>query len=359
LPVEPVSKLNGAFNTSAIAKNDTLASKVGEEPGKLKESTKEASVELDQSNDKDGASKEVKKVVPKIKYRTNRQSIGSINITRKDNSPVEDSAAFAPNENMYCYWELPCSYFEDNTSVDLQIALFRYGSLANSMSIATKSINNPKSGRTKTDHKGVVYYCGKIQFFAPKAAGRLLYRIFDNANEGANSHVTLAFSTSFVCVLAASDVMSNLKFSLDNFKDKKISPLRTIQQFASSMLHLPLDYAKSPIPSNVQEIIAQCFAKVFEFIEKFRDLMDERNKEQESKDTDKDKDNASANNTEEVVKAKAKEIREGSQFHSESAKFFKQLFSESSRLNYKTLLSPALVREIQLNLERYCPVQHR
>lgn len=133
-----------------------------------------------------------------------------------------------PGELMTVEWQLPLELIQQaqkNSNIKYYIALVRYASPFNYPNIVAKSIGsltrNPNLVPTK-DILGKSLLMGSVPFYAPKGAGRFVYRLYDQSPvDQSKMLVTLATSSDFYVDLYDGDVTTNLKYSIDLFEENQ------------------------------------------------------------------------------------------------------------------------------------------
>lgn len=150
-------------------------------------------------------------------FRNTKSQVGQLIIkirNSKINTDIEIQDGFytRPGSGMTVVWKIPVEH-QCEVSADIVVGLLRYGSQVNMPSIIAKSIVLKNSNIVDN------YRVGSIQFFAPKAAGQFVFRLFNQASRE-SSMETIGTSVSFSVVLVDSDVINNLQHVLEAFEDQ-------------------------------------------------------------------------------------------------------------------------------------------
>eukprot|EP01039_Chlorochromonas_danica_P000473 gene473-512_t len=127
-----------------------------------------------------------------------------------------------PGFRMTVLWKLSATIVKTMKENSLSIGLLRYGTFSNLPAIAVKPLCPPTS-----ESEG--FCMGTVSFFAPKAAGKFVYRLFDQRSKEKSAE-TLATSSMFAVTLIDMDIVGNLKHVLEAFDDNQ--PLKAITQLS-------------------------------------------------------------------------------------------------------------------------------
>lgn len=172
-----------------------------------------------------------------------------------------------PGFRMAVQWKIPCSAVP--SSRELSIGLLRYGAYANTPAIVIKSLALTQSAIIRSLRTDELFYAGTMPFFAPKAAGKFVYRLFDpHSRESAVD--TLATSAAFSVALVDADILSNLMHVMDAFRDASL--LKAISQ-----LEAIISGIKSCGPGNVDciTVLNRCVEKLLDAINASFPVLDE------------------------------------------------------------------------------------
>lgn len=160
-------------------------------------------------------------VASSVHHHRTVQCVGQLVVASRDGRGGRDTV-LAPNQALRPNARLSVHYsFGDVTGLagDFMLGLLRLAAPSNRHAIVAKPL--PASGR------------GSVFFFAPKAAGQFVFRIFRNGDLSS----TLAFSSTFRVVLGEQELETHLQFLLDAF-DKEppsLSCQRALSQTTSTL----------------------------------------------------------------------------------------------------------------------------
>lgn len=137
------------------------------------------------------------------------------------NTPVSMNSPLGPNQPMIVEWELPFDLMDkyNKGQGTLVLGLIRMATASNNSCVVAKKISESKKMST-SDIPGSVngkLIKGDLNFFAPKAAGTYVFRIFDNSTKDAAIN-TIATSQPFVVQISGRDVTTNLRYAMDLLK---------------------------------------------------------------------------------------------------------------------------------------------
>jgi DNA polymerase sigma len=148
-----------------------------------------------------------------------------------DEQRVSEGFYMRPGAKMTVQWKIAASSAlrNSNNNVSLALGLVRYGAHSNLPAIVTKTavLNHATVLRAPN---GELFYTGSIPFFAPKAAGKFIYRLYDQRTREISLE-TLGISSMFAVILLESDIINNLQHVQDAFGENL--PLKAISQLTS------------------------------------------------------------------------------------------------------------------------------
>lgn len=173
---------------------------------------------------------------------------------------------FRPGNGMTVEYRLPIDLFEslyagrsktDSATVPIAVGLFRYGSQANNAPIVAKNITfTPPYTRIEDRHTKQVYVVSSMQFFAPRAPGQFIYRLYNNETRE-SSMETMATSTMFSVVLVEQDIISSLQHVKEAFDEAGIPPSNGNRMRTGSDLGTGTATANPTSNSLINKAIAQ------------------------------------------------------------------------------------------------------
>jgi hypothetical protein len=195
------------------------------------------------------------------------------------------SNLFRPNQGMTVLWELPQSVIHATGSekANLVIGLTRYGSAINLPCIIAKQIGRPTESFLDSK-SGQVCVRGKISFFAPRSAGRFVYRLFDQSSTE-KSRATLATSSDYFVELDEPNLDLSLKFIHELFVDKKDknSSFKAVVQFTSFIDGIrPFSLGRGPRTADRMRKIIMCINLAIESLIEHGKVLDAALQLQES-----------------------------------------------------------------------------
>ncbi len=195
---------------------------------------------------------------------------------------------------------------------------------------------------------------GKVPFRAPKAAGQFIFRLFNAANEGAETHNTLAYTQNpITVVLAEKDVLPQIRYaseklscSADNFilsSDKNaVSHCQAIHRLHQALSHLPQTAGGSCISEEALSLLLQCVSIILSLIDFYREKIEKIELLQRE-------------NGHIMNRLLLFEVRNGKLFHFKAAKFLNHLKGS----HYLWHIVSSLHEDIAKVLRRYCPLQQK
>lgn len=297
-----------------------------------------------------------------------------------ERTEIYDGYFMRPNHSMEIHWRLPPAYdprrpmkgnnSNNSNTRNLVIGLHRYGAIVNMPAIATKPID-ARDIKFIPDFNMITAY---IIFYAPKAAGQFVFRLFDSNNP----QETLATSPSFMVILVDGDIVTNFKHVLHTFDEAKehpelsehIAALKAIGQFTTNVKSI-----RSCVPNYIPDCIAlmnRCLERIIDCIQySIPILNDGYEKQKEMKVIESTKDNHSSGSgegegDEEVIKTPIQ--------HDEKEIFFWKSFRQVKNLHieiYEALncvmirkqawywVSEKLKNTIKYIQALYCPLSKR
>jgi hypothetical protein len=155
-------------------------------------------------------------------------------------SPASMSVPLGPNHPLIVEWEMPFEVMDRYTKGQgtLVLGLIRMATASNNSCVVAKKISESKKTSVSAipgsaDGKLIR---GDINFFAPKAAGVYVFRLFDNSTKDAAIN-TIATSQSFLVQINGRDVTTNLRYAMDLLKkpDSEIMGLVSLRSAVEGM----------------------------------------------------------------------------------------------------------------------------
>eukprot|EP01031_Cornospumella_fuschlensis_P025581 gene25581-30890_t len=151
------------------------------------------------------------------------QCMGQLVVATRDgrsgrDAPLAHNHALRPNSRLSVHYSL-ADTVAAGVGGDLVIGLLRLAAPSNRHAIVTKPL--PGSDR------------GSLFFFAPKAAGHFVFRLFRSSDPS----ITLAFSSAFNVVLGEQELEAHLHFLLETFdrEPPSLSCQRALSQASSTL----------------------------------------------------------------------------------------------------------------------------
>jgi hypothetical protein len=236
-PTESSDASKTALLRSLIISNKPPPSPAGQEPA--------VKAEADTKAVEDSAKKAVRviKSIPWCSIRVlvkQQQDHSRTRGGKPSVSPASMSVPLGPNHPLIVEWEIPFEVMDRYSKGQgtLVLGLIRMASASNNSCVVAKKISESKKTSISdipgsADRKLIG---GDINFFAPKAAGVYVFRLFDNSTKDAAVN-TIATSQPFVVQISGRDVTSNLRYAMDLLKkpDSEIMGLVSLRSAVEGM----------------------------------------------------------------------------------------------------------------------------
>jgi hypothetical protein len=157
---------------------------------------------------------------------SDRGGRGGRGSSRPVNLVLARGAAIAPSHQLIVAWQLPEDLFSETKEKggSLVIGLIRMGTMLNGSAVVAKKLSDSRNTAISivaTQQWGDKRVCkGDMFFFAPKAAGMYVFRIYDESTKESRV-ATLATSEPFAVDIDGRDVTANLKYAVDLLKNSE------------------------------------------------------------------------------------------------------------------------------------------
>jgi hypothetical protein len=307
----------------------------------------------------------VRKLLRDIHGLCGRLRIILRNLKSGEESEAPSGYYMRPGFRMSVEWTLPASIVEREG--ELVVGLLRYGAATNLPSIVTKSLEISGAKVITQAETGDRFYQGILPFFAPKAAGKFIYRLFDSHNRE-SSLQTLAASSMFSVALVDADIASNLDFVLEAFSED--AQLKAVTQLLAVVRG-----TKSCSNKQAECVVAlnRCIEKLLDCVNSSLIILDEgqrRKKEKEERIVKPVEENVGDNNSAnsnprpaEVEEIEDEEEQKFWQSYRQACKLQIESYEIlTALLECKTpwyLVSEKLKNTVRFMSSLYCPLQRR